>query len=196
MDSWKAWDWAYCKPMLYMDHISSLYRLVQWFKITVFKRQRQYSCLFSRLYADQHKVCDLQWSAPPLHVYPLCTCCQTFCLYFCILNCCTSLYKEDMSSIHGVGSLYLLSDLLPSFCILNCCTSLYKEDMSSIHGVGSLYLLSDLLPSFCILLVIKTGQLEGLGTRLLQAHNTYGSHFLFICTWFGLCWWDLYPLPL
>ena len=35
--------------------------------------------------------------------------------------------------------------------------------------------------------MIKTGQLEDLGMRLLQAHDTYGSHFLFICTWYGLC---------
>ena len=80
MDSWKAWEWGYCNPML----CTCTY--VQRFKTTVFKRQRQYSCLFSRLYADQHKVYDLQWSALPLHVYLLCTCCQIFRLYFTFLH--------------------------------------------------------------------------------------------------------------
>ena len=52
--------------------------------------------------------------APPLHVYPFCTCSQTFRLHFCILNRWTSLYIKRICDPYVV---WALCTCCQTFCL-------------------------------------------------------------------------------
>ena len=105
-----------------------LITLVLEYETVMFERQRQYSSLFSKFEADQHKFCELQWSdTTPListltstwhHAHGSFS--QAFSLRFCILQ------AIKTGSGNGLRMrlelVYLMRTLDVLICFLTLCT--------------------------------------------------------------------------